>query len=231
MKRVSMILILALVLGGGSIGLMSTASQAQVYVPARTVAAPWVGTNTPWVYYNGDWFMKGVLYYFFGNKIGWAPYYAYAPTYIVRPNYWYAPRWHSWYQAHPTYWGNFQRRYPYWHGHRPGQHYNQAFYNRYHHGQGVGWHKGYHPGPHKPGPPASRQHYRAPAGPGHGPKPAAAHGKFQPGSPAYGHQNYRKPSQPAQGHKNYNKPSQPAQGYQGHHQYGEPGHGYGGPRR
>ncbi len=33
------------------------------------------------VYYNGDWFLNGILYYFFGPRYGWAPYYAYAPTY------------------------------------------------------------------------------------------------------------------------------------------------------
>jgi len=41
------------------------------------------------------------------NQYGWAPYYAYPPTYIVRPNIWYAPKWNAWYQGHPNYWDNF----------------------------------------------------------------------------------------------------------------------------
>lgn len=216
MKKVIMMLVLALVLGGGSIGLLSTASQAQVYVPVQTAAVPWVGSNTPWVYYNGDWFKSGVLYYFFGNKIGWAPYYAYAPTYIVRPQYWYAPRWHNWYKAHPVYWNNFQRRYPYWHGHRSGHYYNQAFYNRYHHGQGAGWHKGYHRGPYKPGPPAGRNSYRAPAIRGHGPQSAAHPGHFQSGSTTYRHQNRYKSDQPTYGNRGHYQP--------GGHGYHSPSH-------
>ena len=160
MKKVSILVALALALAGGAIGVRSPAAQAQVLVPgpAQAVAAPYVGPNTPWVFYQGDWFLNGVLYYFFGNRMGWAPYYAYAPTYIVRPTYWYAPRWNSWYKAHPTYWQNFQRQYPYWHTHHPGQHYDRNFYNKYHHGQGSGWQKGFHAAAHQPGPGGGHNH-------------------------------------------------------------------------
>jgi len=85
-----------------------------------------------------------MLYHFFGNQYGWAPYYAYPPTYIVRPNIWYAPKWNAWYQGHPNYWDNFQRQYPYWRGHHAGQHYDQNFYNQHHRGEGSGWNQGFH---------------------------------------------------------------------------------------
>ena len=149
MKKGSILLVLAVLLTGGALGIMSVPSQAQFYgpppaPPPQTMAAPWVGQNTPWTYYNGDWFQNGILHYFFGPKYGWAPYYAYAPTYIVRPPQWYGPKWQKWYRAHPVYWQNFQRTYPYWHGHRVGHRYDEAFYNRYHHGHGRGWHRGCH---------------------------------------------------------------------------------------
>ena len=115
--------------------------------PQYAYGAPYVGTNTPWVFYQGDWFMNGLLYYFFGPQHGWAPYYSYPTTYIVRTPYWYAPRWNTWYQQHPQYVHTFTQRYPYWHNHHVGQHYDQNFYNKYHHGQGGGWQKGFHGGP------------------------------------------------------------------------------------
>jgi hypothetical protein len=145
MKRVSILLVLAILLTGGALAIMAVPSQAQYMGPAPALPPqPWVGQNTPWTYYNGDWFMNGVLYYFFGPKYGWAPYYAYAPTYIVRPPKWYGPKWNRWYHAHPVYWQNFQRAYPCWHDHRVGHRYDQGFYDRYHHGQGGGWQRGYH---------------------------------------------------------------------------------------
>ena len=104
----------------------------------------WVGANTPWTYFQGDWFSNGILYNFFGNQYGWAPYYAYPTTYIIRPTTWYEPRWNSWYQGHPRYWTNFHRQYPYWRGHHAGQHYDQNFYNAHHRGQGAGWNRGFH---------------------------------------------------------------------------------------
>jgi len=205
MKKVSIILMLAMVLAGGVLGALATPSQAQVYVPAPpppapravVVQAPWAGTNTPWVYYQGDWFLNGVLYNFFGNQYGWAPYYAYAPTYIVRPNQWYAPRWNNWYKAHPTYWTNFQRRYPYWHGHQPGRHYDQNFYNKYHHGQGAGWQRGFQAGAHNPPPPATRNRPPEAASPGHGRQAPAQPGHFQPGPPASRQPGQYQPGPPA----------------------------------
>ena len=152
MKKVSILLVLAILLTGGALGTMSSPSEAQVFGPvpqpaAPVAMAPWVGQNTPWTFYNGDWFLNGVLYYFFGPKYGWAPYYAYAPTYIVRPAHWYGPRWNTWYQAHPVYWEHFHHDYPHWRDHRVGHHYDEAFYNRYHHGQGPGWQRGYYAHP------------------------------------------------------------------------------------
>lgn len=145
MKKVSLMLALAILLTGGAISATSTSSNAQVYPPPpqNLYATPWVGASTPWVYYNGDWFLNGILYYFFGPQYGWAPYYAYAPTFIVRPNQWYAPRWNAWYNEHPRYWKEFHRQYPYWRDHRRSQHYNEVFYLKHHRGQGPGWHKGF----------------------------------------------------------------------------------------
>jgi hypothetical protein len=183
MKKVSIVLMLAMVLAGGMMTAMTPHSQAQVFVPAapQGVAAPWVGNNTPWVFYRGDWFLNGVLYYFFGNRYGWAPYYAYAPTYIIRPNQWYTPRWDAWYKAHPVYWTNFQRQYPYWREHQLGRHYDQNFYNKYHHGQGAGWQKGFQAGVHSPPPP--RNHPAEAAGPGPGHQSPGQAGPYHPGQP------------------------------------------------
>jgi hypothetical protein len=205
MKKVSIIFVLAMVLAGGVMSGMPAPSQAQVYVPAPpppapravVVSAPWVGTNTPWVYYQGDWFLNGVLYNFFGNQYGWAPYYAYAPTYIVRPTQWYAPRWNNWYKSHPVYWKNFQRQYPYWHNHQPGRHYDRNFYNKYHHGQGPGWQKGFQARAHGSLPPATRSHQPEAVGPGHGHQALAQPGHYQPGPPASRQPGHYQPGPPA----------------------------------
>jgi hypothetical protein len=132
----------------GAIAAMSAGAQAQYGYnypppPADPYSQPWVGPNTPWVYYNGDWFLNGILQYFFGPQYGWAPYYAYPFTYVVRPYNWYEPKWLTWYQRNPHYWENFQRAYPYWRGHREGQRYEQSFYEMHHRGQGAGWQKGF----------------------------------------------------------------------------------------
>lgn len=147
MKKVSILLALTLMLTGGAIGIWAFPSQAQIYAPPppQSAMAPWVGPNTPWVFYNGDWFRNGTLYHFFGPNYGWAPYYAYPPVHIVRPAHWYGPKWDAWYRAHPAYWKKFHHAYPYWRGHRVGHHYDEAFYHRHHHGPGRGWHKGYYP--------------------------------------------------------------------------------------
>jgi hypothetical protein len=158
MKKLCLCLAMAILLAGCATAPMYPAPE-QVYPapPQYPFSAPWVGPNTPWVFYNGDWFSNGMLYYNFGSRYGWAPYYAYAPIYIVRPANWYAPRWNTWYQAHPNYRNNFIGRYPYWRSHHYGQRYNQNFYNKYHRNQGSGWHKGFHGTSynrtHPPGPP------------------------------------------------------------------------------
>ena len=127
--------------------------------PQNPYATPWVGANTPWTYYQGDWFLNGLLYNNFGNQYGWAPYYSYPVTYVVRPATWYAPRYQVWYQQNPQYVRTFEQKYPYYRGHRAGQHYDQRFYNAHHRGQGGGWNQGFHgvrpgatgPGGHTPG--------------------------------------------------------------------------------
>ena len=66
MRKLSFILALAILLAAGVLGLMSTPSGAQGIVTTYTYPAPpldplehpWVGPNTPWVYYHGDWFLK-----------------------------------------------------------------------------------------------------------------------------------------------------------------------------
>jgi hypothetical protein len=151
MKKLSFVLVLAILLAGSAVGTMSTPSYAQGYgggtyyapPPQNPYATPWVGSNTPWVFYQGDWFLNGMLYHNYGNQYGWAPYYAYPSSYIVRPNNWYESRWNTWYQQNPQYWQNFTQKYPYWRDHRSGQNYDQNFYNRYHRGQGEGWQRGF----------------------------------------------------------------------------------------
>lgn len=145
MNKLISIFMLAILLAGGALSALPAPAAAQVYPPppVQPVATPWVGPNTPWVYYNGDWFQNGVLYYNFGPSYGWAPYYAYPRTSVVRPGRWYGPKWHNWYRTNPVYWDNFNRSYPHWRSHRTGFRYDEGFYNRHHHGQGRGWHRGW----------------------------------------------------------------------------------------
>ncbi len=174
MKRSIAFLVLVILLTGGAIGAMSGPSSAQGYYPAT----PYVGNNTPWTFYRGDWFLNGILYYFFGPKIGFAPYYSYPQVYIVRPNNWYAPGWNGWYQAHPQYWNNFERQHPEWRGHQMGRHYDQNFYNRYHNGQGAGWNKGFQ-GVRTPGGTGTGFHPQGTTGTGF--RPQGATGTATPG--------------------------------------------------
>ena len=186
MKRTSLIFVLVILLAGGAIGAMSAPSCAQMYgynyppPPQNPYATPWVGSNTPWTFYQGDWFLNGILHYFFGNQYGWAPYYAYPPTYIVRPYTWYEPRWQTWYQHNPHYWQSFNQKYPYWREHRVGQRYDQNFYNTHHRGQGEGWNQGFH-GIRPPG--AAGPGVRGPGGPGPAVREPRGTG---PGSPPTG---------------------------------------------
>ncbi len=147
MKKLALILALAILLGAGAVYAVPGPSYAQEYTypppPADPYAYPWVGPSTPWVYYNGDWFLNGILYYFFGALYGWAPYYAYPYSYIVRPYDWYGPMWNSWYVGHPIYWQNFRRAYPYWAEHHEGEHYSREFYEEHHRGMGGGWQQGF----------------------------------------------------------------------------------------
>ncbi|MDR3570381.1 MAG: hypothetical protein P4L43_20345 [Syntrophobacteraceae bacterium] len=165
MKKIACILIIAISLAGGAVAVISAPSYAQGYnypaPPPNPDESPWVGLNTPWFYYNGDWFLNGVLYYYYGPNYGWAPYYAYSPDHIVRPQSWYAPNWMAWYQGQPQYRQSFERQYPYWREHRQGQRYSEKFFEQHNHGQGVGWQKGFQssraaapsrPEGHKPGP-------------------------------------------------------------------------------
>lgn len=175
MKNIALILMTAILLAGGTVAVLSAHCYAQEYEypapPPNIYASPWVGPETPWVYYNGDWFLNGILYYYFGPLYGWAPYYAYPPVYIVRPDTWYGPRWLRWYTARPQYWESFQREYPYWREHRQGQHYSQKFYEEHHGGQGGGWQKGV-----KGGPAAAPGVTHAPApGVTHPPAPGSTH--------------------------------------------------------
>ncbi len=117
MKKLSVVLALALLLAGG---IVTTAAYAQAYPgynypppPPNPYASPWVGPGTPWVFYGGNWFMNGVPFFYYGVDCGWGPVNAYPPALIVRPNYWYGPMWTSWYQARPYYWDNFVPMQPY----------------------------------------------------------------------------------------------------------------------
>ena len=156
--------------GRQAIGARPAPSYAQGYAgytypppPQNIYATPWVGSNTPWVFYQGDWFLRGVLFYFSGLNMAGRRITLIRPPAVIRPVTWYEPRWHHWYQGHPQYWQTFQRQYPYWHGHQAGQRYDQNFYNRSHHGQGAGWNQGFHG-------------VRPAEAPGHGVRPPGAPG-------------------------------------------------------
>jgi len=216
MKKIAFILMTAILLAGGAIAAMSAPSYAQVYEypppPPDPYASPWVGPDTPWVYYNGDWFLNGVLYYFYGPEYGWAPYYAYAPSYIVRPETWYAPRWLAWYKGQPQYWESFQRQYPYWREHREGQRYNQQFFEQHHHAQGGEWQKGFKGHPAAP----ARAEGRKPAPPQAPPavrqQPAVQH--EQKPQPQQQHPAVQHEPQPQQQHPAVQREPQPQQQHQ-----------------
>ncbi len=199
MKRSIAFLVLVILLARGAIGAMSGPAAAQGYYPPQPQAVavnPWVGNNTPWTFYKGDWFLNGVLQYFFGPRYGFAPYYAYPTVYIVRPENWYAPGWNSWYQGHPQYWSNFERQYPYWRGHQVGHVYDQNFYNQYHRGQGGGWNQGFQ-GNRAPGATGPGYHGQGTSGPGYHGQGTTGSGYGGPGSTGPG---YRGPATTAPGY-------------------------------
>jgi hypothetical protein len=213
MKKIAFILMTAILLAGGAVAATSGPSYAQAYEypppPQDTYASPWVGPDTPWVYYNGDWFLNGVLYYFYGPEYGWAPYYAYPPTYIVRPETWYAPRWLAWYEGRPQYWQGFQREYPYWRGHQQGQRYGQEFFEQHHHGQGGGWQKGFqgHPAA-VPGRPEGTKPGPAKVAPSEKQQPAVKR-EQQPQQPQQQHPGVQREPQPQQQHPAVQREPQP----------------------
>lgn len=204
MKKLSLVLLITVVLAGGAVAALSAPSHAQFYEystpPPNPYAQPWVGSNTPWTYFNGDWFLNGLLYYFFGPQYGWCPYYTYAPIYIVRPSEWYVPQWQAWYKGHPNYWEHFRREYPYWRTHRVGQRYDERFYEKHHHGQPGAWQKGF---PGRPAPPVRPEgqrpgpgHVAPPAGPGQVPGHVAPPPGKQPEPGHFGPPAGQQPSPP-----------------------------------
>ncbi len=134
MRKASILLTLTILLFAAAILTLSSPSLAQGDPPPR---GPWVGPNTPWTFFHGDWFRNGELHYFYGPKHGWAPYYSRPVGPVERPNEWYGQKWENWNREHPNYQQHFEREYPYWREHRTGERYDENFYNRYHHGRGV----------------------------------------------------------------------------------------------
>ncbi len=209
MKKIAFVLMTVVLLAGSIVAVDSSTSLAQDYEypppPADIYAQPWAGPGTPWVYYNGDWFLNGVLYYFFGSLYGWAPYYAYPPVYIVRPGAWYSQRWFTWYHGHPSYWHGFLRHHPYWRTHRVGERYNRTFYERYNRGQGAGWQKGYR------GVPPGARHPRGvrPGSPGAAPPAGKPPGAERYRQPQQRYQQQMRPQQRPQQQMRQGRQPQP----------------------
>ncbi len=138
MKKLSFIMVAAVMLAvvlQGTISAPALAQSVSVEAKSYTYPAPpqkpaehpWVGPNTPWTYYNNDWFYKGTLYYDYGER-GWAPYYSYETTTVTRPSDYYDTKWSVWYQKNPTYTETLIREHPYWKEHHVGTVYNENFY-------------------------------------------------------------------------------------------------------
>jgi hypothetical protein len=158
MKSLQKALFLSLLacLLGGFISI-SAAQEPGAFIPIDTqievvaVGEPWVGPDTPWVFWNNNWYYNGILYAFYG-PLGWWPYGYYANNLIVRNYAWYGPRWNRWYRARPVYWRNFHRHYGngrHWHssyrGHDAWRH------HRRHGGHGRNLTRGGHGRPHDHG--------------------------------------------------------------------------------
>ena len=223
MKKSTFILMTAILLAGGAVSGLPALSHAQGYEypppPENSYASPWVGPDTPWVYYNGDWFLDGVLYYYYGPEYGWAPYYAYDAGYIVRSDIWYAPRWQVWYRGRPQYLERFQEQYPYWRAHHEGERYDRRFYEQHHRGQSGGWQKGFHGGPAASSRPEGTKPGRTQSSPQRQQQPAAQHEpQRQQPQPAAHHEQQRQQQQPAAQHEQQRQQQQPAAQHEQHRQ-------------
>ena len=126
---------------------MSAPSYAQAYhyppPPSDPYATPWVGSNTPWVYYNGDWFLNGILYYFFGPQIRLGPVLLLCSHLYRETQHLVCSEVADVVQGHPDYCQHFQQAYPYWREHRQGRRYDEKFFEQHQHGQVGEWQKGF----------------------------------------------------------------------------------------
>jgi hypothetical protein len=147
--------LLALCLMGGMVSIAAAQGPGEFVAPGPgpgpgptpevqvvAVGAPWVGPNTPWVFWNNNWYYNGILYAFFG-PLGWWPNGYYGNNLIVRTDEWYGPRWVTWYRENPYYWDEFHRHYGNghhwhhgWHGHDAWHHWHHHnLHHHHHHGQ------------------------------------------------------------------------------------------------
>ncbi len=195
MKKLILVLLLAVFVAGGTMAAMSAPASAQPYeypaAPGDPYVNPWVGPGSCWVFYNGDWFCNGVLYYYFGPVYGWSPYWAFPVSFIVYEPYWYGPMWGAWFTAHPNVVNVFINTFPFWRSHHHGEHPDREFFEKHHGGKGSwqgGW-KG-HPGakggaPEHKGGPKGGEHMKG--GPkGGGEHKGAAHEEHGKGHQAPG---------------------------------------------
>ena len=144
MKKLSLMLALAILLAGGAIGATSTSSGAQVYPPPpqNLYATPWVGANTPWVFYNGDWFLNGssaLLFWpstWMGSLLRLCSYlYRQTQSLVCASVECVVP-------GTPALLEEFSSPISLLAEHRYGHRYNENFYHQHHRGQGAGWQKG-----------------------------------------------------------------------------------------
>ncbi len=152
MKKSILLLMVGILVAGTALAATSAPSFAQATAEVRIEtrpkvvdARPWIGEGTPWVYYNGDWFYKGTLYYDYGPKYGWAPYYSYETTSVTRPPEYYDTKVTTWYEERPTYQETFVTTYPYYREHKVGTVYKENFYIEHDVGGGENrWRKAWH---------------------------------------------------------------------------------------
>ena len=146
MKKISFILMTAILLAGGAVAVMSTHSYAQVYEypppPSDPSASPWVRSDTPWVYYDGDWFMNGILYYYYGPDYGGPPITLILSAILSDPEPGMLRDGWRGIRGSLLTWRVFNGSILVGRGHRQGQRYSQKFYEQHHGGQGGGWQQG-----------------------------------------------------------------------------------------